>query len=156
MSIQSRKLALRQLDEVLGRFAPLRDTPRPGRGWLKAIRTALGMSARQLGGRVGVTPATITQIEEREQLATVTMGTMDRMARALDCTFVYALVPNTTLSNMVKDRALALARREVLGSAQSMMLEDQAVADGVTRTHVATLAAEIAATMPRRLWDDDA
>ena len=46
----------------------------------------------------------------------------------MDCTLVYALVPNTTLQATVETRAHALAHTALAATAQTMALEDQAVA----------------------------
>lgn len=155
MSVRSRKFGIHQLDRTLSGFYALRETPRPKNGWIKAIRTALGMSARQLGARAGMGQVPVSKIEERERLGTVTMATMDKMARALDCTFVYALVPNTSLDGFIRDRAEEIARRRVLGTAHSMKLEKQAVGEEETREQIALLTEEIMATLPRHMWNSD-
>jgi hypothetical protein len=49
------------------------------------------------------------------------------VAEALDCTLVYALVPNKPLETMVRDRALAFTRKRREQVEHSMLLEDQKV-----------------------------
>ncbi|KFC65044.1 mobile mystery protein A [Devosia sp. LC5] len=45
----------------------------------------------------------------------------------MDCTLVYALVPNSSLETFVAKRAETLARIAITGVAHTMALEDQQV-----------------------------
>ena len=75
-------LARKQLER---RLAPLRKAPefaRPARGWVKAIREALGMTAAQLGRRTGVSQSRIARIEKDEVEDAVTLATLRRVAAA--------------------------------------------------------------------------
>ena len=78
------------------RLDALRKWPstRPPRGWLRAIRDALGMTMQQYAGRLGVSQPRIIALEKSEVEDTVTLGTLRRAAAALDCQLVYAVVPN--------------------------------------------------------------
>ena len=86
----------------LGRWAldtqlkPLRDMEpliRPGRGWIKAIREALGMTTGQYAKRLGVSQPRVAALERAEADGVVTLKSLRQAAEALDCDFVYALVP---------------------------------------------------------------
>jgi predicted DNA-binding mobile mystery protein A len=156
MDAKSRWLAIRQLDQALARDKSSSHARRPRGGWIHAIRKALGMSGRQLGKRAGMTQEAVAKIERGERQGTLTMATMEKMARALDCTFVYAFVPNTTLADFLKTNAEALARRRITGVSHSMALESQDTDERETREQIAALANEILATMPRYIWDLDA
>lgn len=156
MSVRAKRLAVSQLDETLSRYRELSHAPLPTKGWIKAIRRALGMTAQQLGARAGMSQAAITQIEMSEVRKTATIATMEKIARALDCTFVYGLVPKTTLGQTLTSRITEVARQKVLGSARSMALENQAIPDAQTRKQIELLADEIMATLPRYIWDQDA
>ena len=79
------KTALEQLDTGLNRFAPLRDVLPPRKGWIRAIRDALGMSGRQLGKRVGVSKMRIADMERAEATDATTLKTLRRAAEAMDC-----------------------------------------------------------------------
>jgi hypothetical protein len=46
-STTQRKLARRHLATILERLTAVRDIQRPPKGWIRAIRDALGMSAEQ-------------------------------------------------------------------------------------------------------------
>jgi predicted DNA-binding mobile mystery protein A len=146
-------LARKQLER---RLAPLRKAPdfaRPARGWVKAIREALGMTATQLGARIGVSQSRIARIERDEAEDAVTLATLRRVAEGLDCTLVYALVPNQPLDEMLKARARAAADVQLKRTHHSMRLENQALDKGDLEQERERLAAEIMAGDPRRLWD---
>ncbi len=75
---------------------------RPSRGWLKAIREALGMTTAQLGQRLGVVQSRVVAIEQAEAKGTVTLNSLEKAAQALDCRLVYALVPRQSLEDAVE------------------------------------------------------
>lgn len=102
---------------------------RPQRGWVRAIRNALGMTAEQLAVRVGVTQPTIQRLETSEALDTIQLKTLKRLAEALDCELVYALVPRVPLQQTYETRAREVAHRELGSVRHTMALEDQGVTD---------------------------
>lgn len=59
-----KELNLQQIDETLGRVRPMMDLNKPVNGWINAIRTALGMSARVLGERVGLSQSGVALMEK--------------------------------------------------------------------------------------------
>src|SRR6266403_836753 len=77
---------------AVGRFQP------PLRGWIKAIREALGMSTLQLAKRLKIKQPSVVALEQSEAKGTIELATLRRVAEALDCTLVYALVPNKPLA----------------------------------------------------------
>jgi predicted DNA-binding mobile mystery protein A len=100
---------------------------RPRSGWIQAIRTGLGMSTTDLAKRLGVAPSTVLRIEKSEAAGTASLESLNKMAEALGCDFVYAFVPRQTLEQTVEDRAQQLARKKVMRTQRNMALEDQAV-----------------------------
>jgi len=146
-------LARKQLER---RLAPLRkasDFTRPARGWVKAIRDALGMTAAQLGARIGVSQSRIARIEKDETEDVVTLATRRSVAEGLDCTLVYALVPNEPLDDILKARARAAADAQLKRTHHSMRLENQALDKSDLAQERERLALEILSGDPRRLWD---
>lgn len=123
----------------------------PVRGWIRAIREGLGMSSEQLAKRLGIRQPSVIALEQSEAKGTIELATLRRAAAALDCTLVYALVPNKPLETMVRDRARAVAKRRRQPIEHSMMLEDQAVS---AEESEAQLDAFIREMNPRRLWDE--
>jgi predicted DNA-binding mobile mystery protein A len=120
--------ARRSLDRTL---SPFRNLPhrRPAKGWIRAIRDAFGMTAEQLGERMGVSQPTVQGLETSEAEDAIQLKTLRRAAEALGCELVYALVPKAPLEATYNAAAQALARRELARIDHSMTLEDQAVAD---------------------------
>ena len=155
MGKQAKLLAVHQLDQVLSELKHLGEVPRPRNGWVQAIRKTLGMSAKQLGNRANMSQAGIAQIEKSEAEGKTTLSTMNKMAGALDCTFVYVLVPKTTLQNSIERQALNIAVKRVRRASHSMSLESQTVTDEQTDLQIKMLTDEILTTMPRYMWDQD-
>ncbi|MBT3306491.1 MAG: mobile mystery protein A [Alphaproteobacteria bacterium] len=155
MNTQAKLLAIKQLDQVLSGFKLLRAVSRPAHGWVHAIRKTIGMSAKQLGNRANMSQAGIAQIEKSEAEGKATLSTMHKMAAALDCTFVYALVPKTTLHNSIERQATNMAVKRVRRASHSMSLESQTVTDEQTDLQIKMLTDEILATLPRHMWNQD-
>ena len=113
------------------RLAPLRPASQyqpPAKGWTRAIREALGMSGDQLGKVLGMRRQSVADIELSEAKGSITLDTLRRVAGVMDCTLVYALVPNTSLQTAVEMRARVLAHTALAATAHTMALEDQTVA----------------------------
>ena len=147
----------------LGRWAldtqlkPLRDIEpliRPGRGWIKAIREAIGMTTGQFARRLGVAQPRVAALEKAEADGVVTLKSLRQAAEALDCDFVYALVPRKPLEQVVKDRARDVAERQLARTDQTMRLENQAVSKARMARARDELAAELLRS-DRRLWADE-
>lgn len=139
------------LDEKFRRHPDLHRMTPPPHGWIKAIRMALGMSYRQLASRLKVSEATIANMEQSEAKSTIQLATLRRVAEALDCTLMYALVPNDTLEGTVQKRARQVARKQLQAVNHTMRLEKQGVTPDALERQVDLLAREISA---RGLWDD--
>ena len=151
---QTSWVARRVLDDRFERIGPLLREPRPHRGWVRAIRDALGMSGAELAARMGVTQSTVADIERSESTHTVKLETLERAADALGCNVVYYLVPRTTLDVAVRDRALAKAAEHLDRVAHHSRLEDQELTPDAQRAQLDRFAAGL---IDRRgLWTDDA
>src|SRR6266851_7228561 len=116
--------AIRHLDKRFSRLRPLTKLQRPPRGWLRAIRDALGMTTAQLGRRLGVSQPRIVELEKSEVSGSVTLHTLQRAAEALGCRLVYALVPEKPLAETVRERAELIAERQLAAVEHTMRLED--------------------------------
>ena len=95
------------LDGHFDEWQQLRGLARPPKGWIRAIREALGMSAAALGGRLGVTAGAVTRLEQSEAADRIQLDTLRRTADALGCDLVYLLVPRRPLTTVVRERAPA-------------------------------------------------
>ena len=120
--------ARRSLDRVLASYSKVARRP-PARGWVRAVRDALGMTAEQLGARMGVTQPSVHRLELSEAEGTIQLSTLRRAAEALGCEVVYALVPSKTLRETYDEAARAVALRQLSRICHTMALEDQAVED---------------------------
>jgi len=148
MNDDSRRRARQRLDERLLALKPEDRFRAPPKGWLRAIRQAVGMTGVQFARRLGVRPQSVEALEKSEATGAIQLKTLRRAAEALDCTLVYALVPNDSLSAMVDARARNLAMRDLERVAHSMKLEAQGTSD-------ADLEARVAAYIRNVLKDRD-
>src|ERR1700734_4038782 len=123
------KDAIRHLDKRFAALRPLANSARPPKGWLRALRDALGMTTAQFGRRLGVSQPRIIELEQSEASGGVTLNTLQRAAEALGCRLVYALVPERPLADTVREQAESVAGRQLAAVEHNMRLEDQAVAD---------------------------
>lgn len=139
-----------RLDERLAQLGPADRYRPPQRGWVKAIREALGMSTAQLAKRLGVRQPSIVDLERSEEKGSIELATLRRVAEALDCNLVYALVPKRPLEVTIRARARALLLRRRGPIEHTMLLEDQGVPGAVTERQIDDLIRE---TSPRRFWD---
>lgn len=96
-------LARRRLDERLKAYAGIGAAP--PMGWVRAIRDALGLTGAQLVRRIGIRPASLSDLEKNEATSRITLATLRCAAEALDCTLVNALIPNQSLQVMVEEAA---------------------------------------------------
>src|SRR5271156_7078401 len=105
------KDAIRHLDKRFATLRPLVKSPRPPKGWLRAVRDALGMTTAQFARRLGVSQPRIVELEQSEASGGVTLNTLQRAAEALGCRLVYALVPEQPLAETVRERAELVAEQ---------------------------------------------
>jgi predicted DNA-binding mobile mystery protein A len=146
-------LARKHLDRQLAALRQPGLSQRPPRGWVRAIRDALGMTTTQLAERMGISQPRVTDIEKREMQDALTLATLRKAAEALDCTLVYALVPNRPLEDTVRERAKAIAEARLARVHHTMALEDQAVPLSYLTKERDRLVTQILQEGPRRLWD---
>ena len=139
-----------RLDQRLAQLGPAEQYRVPTRGWIRAIREALGMSTAQLASRLNVRQPSVVDLERSEEKGTIEVATLRRVAEALNCTLVYMLVPNQPLETTVRARARALLRRRLQPIEHSMLLEGQDVAERLSDRQVEDVIRE---TSPRRFWD---
>jgi predicted DNA-binding mobile mystery protein A len=149
-----RRIQRREIDALVESYPLLRVHLQPSSGgWLKTVRTALGMSARQLGQRVGVSQASVAEAERAEAEGRITLNALRKMAEGVGCDVVYALVPRTPLDMMVHNQANKTARRLVGEVAQGMALEDQATSRESQEAQVDAVRERLVAQGSSRIWD---
>jgi predicted DNA-binding mobile mystery protein A len=90
-----------QLAEALSQFPPSESATPPRGGWVRALREALGMTQAELAARLDITRQSLQGLETAEAERRVTLDSLDRMARAMECRVVYAVVPESgTLADL--------------------------------------------------------
>lgn len=140
------------------RFKDLRPwlslTARPSRGWVRAIRDALGMTTGQLAKRMTVTQPRITELEKAEIHGNISLNSLERAAEALGCRVVYVLIPERPIEETLKERAWKLAERQMAAVEQTMRLEAQEVTDKKQRQAALQKQVEKLLRRPARLWDE--
>ena len=141
-----------QLDERFRELGPAKRYASPVRGWIKALREALGMSTAQLAKRLGIKQPSLVALEQSEAKGTIQLATLRRVAEALDCTLVYALVPSKPLETTIRDRARVFARQRRGPVEHSMLLEDQKVKARAKDTEH-RLDEIVRETNPRLFWE---
>jgi predicted DNA-binding mobile mystery protein A len=139
-----------RLDQRFRKLGPPKKFAPPVRGWIQAIRGALGMSTAQLAKRLRIKQPSLVALEQSEARASIELATLRRVAAALDCTLVYALVPRKPLDTLVRERARAFSNQRRASLEHSMLLEDQKVN---SKRVAAKLDEILRETNPRLFWD---
>jgi predicted DNA-binding mobile mystery protein A len=146
--------SISHLDQRFKALRPLIAAPRPPKGWVRAVRDALGMTGVQFAKRLGVAQPRVLELEQAEVSGSLTLKSLERAAEALGCRVVYALVPEKTLAETVERQAALIADKQLAQVEQTMSLENQSVNGNAVRKDMrARLVSELL-EKPARLWDD--
>ena len=128
---------------------------RPNEGWIKTLRQALNMSGAQLARRLGVSRGLISKTQKAELAGGVTLKKMEEIAKGMNCRFVYAIVPETDIDDLLKIQALKKASHRVSKASTHMALEDQALSNEQLRLEIERLTANMLASFDSTLWDEN-
>jgi predicted DNA-binding mobile mystery protein A len=128
MKPEFRSLRLKQLERSLQPFQEAKSVQRPERGWIRAVRQALGTSLAEMAGALGSSNRQLAlQLEKSEAESRISLKSLTAAAEALGCELVYALVPKQgNFHDLAKARAGVIAKRNVLAVEHTMALENQA------------------------------
>lgn len=149
MTDKFKYIQLRILNDHLSKISVC---DRPSGGWIRAVRTSLGMSVRQMAERMSITQQSAARLEKNEADDVIKLKSLRKAAEALDCRLVYALVPNQgDLAGVLHKQALKKASDIVDPVDHSMVLEGQAV-DG-RQEKILQIADELARNPGSKLWD---
>ncbi len=120
-----RKRDRRILDERLKSMPPLSSFQPPQDGWIRSIRESLGMSAADLGQRIGIARQSVLTLEKSEVEGKAQLDSLRKAASALDCAFVYAFIPHSSLEEFVQRQIKTIVTEKMKKVSHSMKLEDQ-------------------------------
>ncbi|KRA84047.1 mobile mystery protein A [Altererythrobacter sp. Root672] len=152
--MDTRALARKHLERRLAPIRGQQNLVRPPRGWIRAVREALGMTTRQLARRMGKVQSAVVEMEQSEARDSITLATLRHAAEALDCTLVYALVPNRPIDDMLRARAADIASQLLARASHTMALENQALDLAALEAERERLIEEILRRPTARLWDE--
>ena len=146
-------LQINQLDRSLAPYDGLRARKLPDIGWVKTIRSTLGMSIRQLADRTGLSKTSISSAESSEAKGSIRLDTLKRVAHGLDCELVYAIVPQKSLRHTLEKQAKRKAVLLVEGVSDSMDLEAQGISNKERQRQIEEMAEEMLRNRGRGFWD---
>jgi predicted DNA-binding mobile mystery protein A len=151
------RIASRQRRALVDRAATatMRDVVPPAEGWIATVRKALGMSAAELGRRLGVSRSRVAQAETAELDGGPSLKTMQAMADAMGCRFIYAIVPEEgTIDDLIIEQARRKANALVARAHVHMAFENQALTAEQDAEEVERIAQELRFRMPRDFWSE--
>ena len=148
------KLLIEQLDRKFEKLSNIDDLLIPTDGWVYAVRTALKMTLRQLGAKMGITAQSVKEIEMREKVGSISLNTLKEVGNALDMRLIYGFIPrDKTLEMMIEKKAYEIAEKIVMRTSSTMILEDQKNTTERLKMAILDRANEIKSEMPKYLWD---
>jgi predicted DNA-binding mobile mystery protein A len=152
--MKKQKLIMEQLDAKILQLKKVENLVIPSSGWVYSIRKALGMSLRQLGNRMGITPQSVKEIEEREQNETISIKVLRQFGKSLNLKLIYGFIPQSGKhEDIIEKRAYELAMEIVNRTSISMKLEDQENNPARIQKAIKEKANEIKTEVPKYLWD---
>lgn len=119
---------------------------------LRDVREVLGMTQKQMARKLKVSQSAISQIEEN--IESSKLKTILKLARALECEFMGAIVSRVSLEKIIKKHAEKAAKRLLNRIFASMALEKQAPSERSYRYQLKRLTQELAADPGPELWEE--
>ena len=126
---------------------------KPSEGWLATLRKALGMSGAEVAARMGVSRNAVYQAERNERDGAITINQMHKLAEAMGGRFVYAVIPDGSVNDVVRAQARRKAEARIRRASVHMALEKQSLPSAKTKQRIEQLADELAREMPRDFWE---
>ena len=132
MKANLRSVLMTGLDARISTLRPAQASAlKPARGWLRAVRSVLGLSQEQVAKKISITRQSYDDLEAAEQRGAISLNSLQRAAEAMDCELVYFLVPRETVARTYQELAQAHdpLHQHLQATEHSMALENQAVGD---------------------------
>lgn len=144
-----------QLQESFENLNQLAKNPRPKNGWIQTIRQLFGISSSQLAKKMGCTRPNIAAFERREKKGTITIQTLEHIAQAMNCKFVYFFIPNKPLEQIFENQARLVAKKRLKSIGHSMELELQGLSVSQKKQQENDLVQELLQGDPKHLWENE-
>jgi len=112
------------------------------------------MSGKQLARRLKVSQPRVFKLEEGELTGALTIKTLRQVAEALDCVFVYGIVPRATLEETVMSQAKVVAKERLQRVSHTMLLEAQGLSAEEQKASLDDAIEELVRETPKDLWDE--
>lgn len=125
----------------------------PQKGWIAEIRSLLGITSTQLAKRIGISQASLSSLEKSEVKKTISLSSLERVAKVLDCEVYYCLIPKDSFDKTLYQRAIKIIREENDLIENTMALELQGT-KGKNTLDEAIRAAFLMESLDRRLWEE--
>lgn len=149
--ITKRKL----IDKKLKSWLPLQLEKAPPSGWLKAIRSSLGITTRQLAAMLNVSQPAVVTLENAEIEGNITLASLERVASAMHCKLIYAIVPNqpfNSLDSILTSQAKKAALKITSSVDHTMKLEMQDISNESSNEQLDDLARHFKDSLDPSLW----
>ena len=152
--MKTNKLQINHLESRIKLLKPVADVEMLPAGWIKAIRSSLGISLQQFAHKLNISRQSASEIEQRERDGSITLRSLKEAARILDMTLVYGFVPSDgSLEALIDRKARELAKKIVERTSTTMKLEDQENSPERIKKAIEERAQVIKLEMPKALWD---
>jgi predicted DNA-binding mobile mystery protein A len=104
---------------------------RPTRGWLRTVRSAIGLNQQDVARKLGIKRQSYAQLEKAEQNTSITLSSAQRAAEAMGCELIYFVIPRESVAKTFTELATRYDPdfKHLKATEHSMALEGQAVGD---------------------------
>lgn len=96
---KARNIILQGLERKITSLSAAREAAAvPARGWLRAVREAVGITQGRAAERAALSRQSYAQFEASEARGAISISSLRKAARALDCELVYFIVPRAQVA----------------------------------------------------------
>ncbi|HBR14819.1 MAG TPA: mobile mystery protein A [Candidatus Omnitrophica bacterium] len=153
MNYWDAKVIREQLDRKLESLKDFATSGMPKQGWIRTIRDAVGLSARQLGEKAGIDQSRISRLENAEKDGSLKLSSLQKIAQGLNMRFVYGFVAEDSLEQMVRAQAKKIALKRLKQLNATMRLEKQGIPEEEQQKVLGDMVEKILIDQPKDFWD---
>ena len=121
------KLGKAQAKRRFDAIRPCIEDTRLRTGWIKYVRSVLGIKTKDLATLLNLSPQTVSETEKREPLGNITLSKLNEFAQAMECELIYAIIPKKDVETLLHEKAYKKASEILRAADVHMALEDQKV-----------------------------